>query len=93
MRTQKRLSSPVSRHPHLVTRTSSPVTVTVFPGIGAAILSHSLRAVLALPDIHKRLTDSGGEVRSGSPEQLGRHIGDEIAKWRRVVAEKKIEIQ
>ena len=63
------------------------------PRAVVARLNRELRAVLALPDIHKRLTDSGGEVRSGSPEQLGRHIGDEIAKWRRVVAEKKIEIQ
>lgn len=58
-----------------------------------ARLNRELRAVLALPDIQQRLNDSGGEVRPGSPEELGRHIADEIIKWRRVVTEKKIEIQ
>jgi len=87
------ISSPVSRHPHLVTwyRHCFPwhrhgyTVALVARGAGAARHPQG--------DIHKRLTDSGGEVRSGSPEELGRHIGHEIAKWRRAVAGKKIEIQ
>ncbi len=55
--------------------------------------NREFRAVLEMPDIRKRLEDSGGEVRPGSPEDLGRHVGGEIAKWKKVVAEKKIEVQ
>ena len=58
-----------------------------------ARLNRELRAVLELPDIGKRLVDTGGEVRPSSPDELGRHVGQEIAKWKRVVAEKKIEVQ
>ena len=56
-------------------------------------LNRELRAVLELPDIGKRLVDTGGEVRPSSPDELGRHVEREIAKWKRVVAEKKIEVQ
>lgn len=58
-----------------------------------ARLNRELRAVLELPDIGKRLVDTGGEVRPSSPDELGRHVELEIAKWKRVVAEKKIEVQ
>jgi tripartite-type tricarboxylate transporter receptor subunit TctC len=58
-----------------------------------ARLNRELRAVLGSPDITKRLVDTGGEVRPSSPEELGQHVENEIDKWKRVVAEKKIEIQ
>jgi len=32
-------------------------------------------------------------VRPSSPEEMGRHVAGDIAKWKRVVAEKKIELQ
>jgi hypothetical protein len=49
--------------------------------------------VLALPEINKRLVDTGGDVRPSTPEEMGRHVAADITKWRRVVAEKKIELQ
>ncbi len=58
-----------------------------------ARLNQEFRAVLEMPDIRKRLTATGGEVRPGPPGELRRHVGDEIAKWKKVVAEKKIEVQ
>lgn len=63
------------------------------PAPVVARLNREYRSVLALPDIRQRLTASGGEVRPGTPAELQRHVGDEIAKWKRVVAEKKIEVQ
>jgi tripartite-type tricarboxylate transporter receptor subunit TctC len=63
------------------------------PAPVVARLNREYRAVLALPDIHQRLTASGGEVRPGTPAELARHMTDEISKWKRVVAEKKIEVQ
>lgn len=62
------------------------------PPAVVARLNRELRAVLDLPEIRKRLSETGGDVRGSTPEELARHIGDEIAKWKRVVAEKKIEV-
>jgi len=63
------------------------------PAPVVARLNREYHAVLALPDIRQRLTASGGEVRPGTPAELAHHVTDEIAKWKRVVAEKKIEVQ
>jgi tripartite-type tricarboxylate transporter receptor subunit TctC len=58
-----------------------------------ARLNRELHAVLALPEVRNRLVETGGEVRPTTPEEMGRHVAAEIAKWKRVVAEKKIELQ
>ena len=76
--------------------------VTSFAGIVApdttprpviARLNRELRAVLDLPAIRKQLTDLGGELRPGTPEAMMQHVADEIAKWKRVVETRKIEIE
>ena len=41
--------------------------------------------VLALPDVKSRLDTAGMVAESSSPEQLGKIIHDEIAKWAKVV--------
>ena len=75
--------------------------VTSFAGLGVprgtpsavvARLNKEVRAVLAQPDIQKRLTDMGGQVTPTSSEQMRRHVEDEIAKWKKIVAERKIEV-
>jgi len=75
--------------------------VTSFQGIAAARgtppavvarLNRELRAILESPEIRKRLVDQGGELRSGSPEDTSRHVVGEIAKWKRIVEARKIEI-
>ena len=85
-----------------VAQTLPGYDVTSFAGLAAtggtpraviARLNRELHAVLALPEIHKRLVETGGDVRPGSPDEMGRHVASDIAKWRRVVAEKKIELQ
>ena len=85
-----------------VAQTLPGYEVTSFAGLAAprgtpraiiARLNRELRAVLGEPDMHKRFLDLGGEVRPSSPEEMGRHIEGEIAKWKRIVAEKKIDIQ
>jgi tripartite-type tricarboxylate transporter receptor subunit TctC len=76
--------------------------VTSFAGIGAtggspkpviAILNRELRAVMAGNDVIRQFTDAGGDMRPGSPEEMTRHVAEEIAKWRRVVKERKIEVK
>lgn len=85
-----------------VAQTLPGYEVTSFAGIAAARgtpqpviarLNREVRAVLALPDIHQRFVELGGTVRPSSPEEMGRHVESEIGKWKRVVAEKKIEVQ
>jgi tripartite-type tricarboxylate transporter receptor subunit TctC len=85
-----------------VAQTLPGYDVTSFAGLAAtggtpraviARLNRELHAVLALPEINKRLLETGGDVRPSSPEEMGRHVAGDIAKWKRVVAEKKIELQ
>jgi len=56
-------------------------------------LTRELRAVLDLPDIRRQFTDLGGDVKASTPEAMMQHVTDEIAKWKRVVDARKIEIQ
>ena len=76
--------------------------VTSFAGMGAtggspkpviARLNRELRAIMASNDVIKQFTEAGGDMRPGSPEEMTRHVSDEIAKWRRVVKERKIEVK
>jgi tripartite-type tricarboxylate transporter receptor subunit TctC len=55
-------------------------------------LNREFRAVLDLPEIRKQFTELGGDVKSSTPEAMMRHVEDEIAKWKRVVEARKIEI-
>jgi tripartite-type tricarboxylate transporter receptor subunit TctC len=75
--------------------------VTSFAGIGVtggspkpviAKLNRELRAVMAAGDVIKQFTEAGGDLRPGSPEEMTRHVTEEIAKWRRVVKERRIEV-
>ena len=62
------------------------------PPAVVARLNREVRAVLALPDVSKRLTDMGGTVKPTSPDEARRHVEGEIAKWKKIVAERKIEV-
>ncbi len=76
--------------------------VTSFAGMGAtggspkpviAKLNRELRAVMGGNDVIKQFTEAGGDMRPGSPEEMTRHVTEEIAKWRRVVKERKIAVK
>lgn len=41
--------------------------------------------VLELPDVRERLTAAGIEIVGSTPDELARHIRDEIPKWARVI--------
>src|SRR5687767_8000038 len=56
-------------------------------------LNREVRRILDLPDIRSRFAEWGGQAMPGSPEEMRRHVEAEIAKWKRVVAARKIEIQ
>lgn len=76
--------------------------VTSFAGIGAtagspkpviAKLNRELHAAMALSDVTRLFTEAGGDLRPGTPEDMTRHVAGEIAKWRRVVKERRIEVR
>ena len=49
-------------------------------------------AALALPDTKTRLLAQGVDIIGSSPAEFGQYLGDEIAKWRKVVREAKIRV-
>jgi tripartite-type tricarboxylate transporter receptor subunit TctC len=49
-------------------------------------LNADINAVLADPKIKARLADLGGEVFTGTPEDYGRYLAGEIARWGNVIA-------
>ncbi len=75
--------------------------VTSFAGIGTTAgapkpvvekLNRELRAIMGTAEVIKLFTEAGGDMYPNSPEATTRHIAEEIAKWRRVVKERKIEV-
>jgi tripartite-type tricarboxylate transporter receptor subunit TctC len=76
--------------------------VTSFAGIGTtggapkvviAKLNRELRAIMATNEVTKLFTEAGGDMYPQSPEATTRHIAGEIARWQRVVKERKIEVK
>lgn len=51
-----------------------------------------IAAILAAPDVKERLASSGADAAPTSPEELGRLVREEIAKWAKVVAESGAKI-
>ena len=54
-------------------------------------LSNEVQAILKQPDVAKRLQDLDAEVSSGTPEQFAEFWKREIEKYRKVIADAKIE--
>jgi tripartite-type tricarboxylate transporter receptor subunit TctC len=50
-----------------------------------ARLNAETAKVLTLPDVKSRLDATGMVPKSSSPEELGRHMHEEIEKWAKVV--------
>ena len=66
------------------------------PGIPRAIvarLNREVRVVLEDPETRKHVLALGGDVHPSTPEDMRRRVESEIAKWRRIVAERKIEVR
>jgi tripartite-type tricarboxylate transporter receptor subunit TctC len=51
----------------------------------AAFLHKELTAVLQIPIVRTRLTEEGGDVVGGTPEQFAAYIEQETVKWGKVV--------
>jgi tripartite-type tricarboxylate transporter receptor subunit TctC len=49
------------------------------------LLNKEINAVLAEPDMKRRLTEMGGMLIPGSPGEFGKLVADETEKWAKVV--------
>jgi tripartite-type tricarboxylate transporter receptor subunit TctC len=76
--------------------------VTSFAGLAApqgtprsvvTRLNREVHTVLRQPDITRRFASLGGTIRYTTPEEAARHVAGEIAKWKRIVAARRIEVQ
>jgi tripartite-type tricarboxylate transporter receptor subunit TctC len=64
------------------------------PKLPAAIverLNAAIRAVLAEPEVARRLVEAGNEVAPSSPEALGRRVKEDHARWGALVRELKLD--
>jgi tripartite-type tricarboxylate transporter receptor subunit TctC len=50
-----------------------------------ARLNQTVRDVVALPEIRRRMFELGLEARAGSPEEAAARLKDDIAKWAKVI--------
>jgi len=55
-------------------------------------LNREVRRALASPDVGQRFAEWGGTPSASSPEEMQRLVAAEIEKWKRVVAQRKIEL-
>ena len=94
--------SPVLPNVPTVTQSVPGYEATSFLGIAApratppAVvkrLNAEIRRVLALPDIAQRFADMGGTPFATGPREMERFVESEIAKWKKVVEVRKIELQ
>jgi tripartite-type tricarboxylate transporter receptor subunit TctC len=69
------------------------VTTAGTPAPTVARLNAELRKILAMPEIAKKISDLGGEVRAGSPEEFGAWMKTNIASWGAVVREAGIKLE
>ena len=56
-------------------------------------LNTELNKVLTNPDFAAKLTSEALVVMPMSPSQFGRYMADDIARWTKVVKDRKIEIE
>jgi len=68
--------------------TSAKVPAPIVRKLNSAIVES-----LKLPDVAKRLASDGSTPVGSTPEQFSAHISSEIAKWRKLVKEAKLELQ
>jgi tripartite-type tricarboxylate transporter receptor subunit TctC len=68
--------------------TSAKVPAPIVRKLNAAI-----NAALKSPDVAKRFAADGSTPAGSTPQQFSAHIQSEIAKWRKLVKEAKLELQ
>ena len=55
-------------------------------------LNAELRKVLAIPEISKKITELGGDVRTSSPQEFGGWLTKSIAEWGEIIRAENIQL-
>ena len=63
------------------------------PPAMAAKLNAEIRKILAMPEISKKITELGGDVRTSTPEEFATFMTKAIAEWGEVVKAEGIQIE
>jgi len=45
-----------------------------------------------MPDVQQRFAEQGAEVVANTPEQMGRFVRDEAAKWQKVIRDSSVTV-
>ncbi|MEI8190230.1 MAG: tripartite tricarboxylate transporter substrate binding protein [candidate division NC10 bacterium] len=69
------------------------VTTAGTPAPVVARLNAEFRKILAMPEIAKKISDLGGDVRAGSPEEFSAWLKVNIVSWGAVVREAGIKLE
>jgi len=56
-------------------------------------LNGEIRSVLQVPEVRQRLLESGLVATGAPPEEFGRFVAAESAKWQKIVKEKGIKAE
>ena len=56
-------------------------------------LNEELNAVLALPEVRDVLAREGAEPRPSTPEQFGKLIGSDLARWSKLIKDAHIKVE
>jgi tripartite-type tricarboxylate transporter receptor subunit TctC len=56
-------------------------------------LNREVRRVLTLAEVGQKFAEWGGAPSASGPEDMQRRVGEEIEKWKRVVAARNLELQ
>ena len=62
------------------------------PGAVVERLNREVRRVLELPEVGQRFAEWGGAPSPSTPEEMQSRVATEIEKWKKVVAERKLEL-
>ncbi len=55
-------------------------------------LNTAIVEALRMPDVQHRFAEQGAEVVGNTPEQMGRFVRDEAAKWQKVIRESSVTV-
>ena len=69
------------------------ITSVKVPAAIVRKLNAAINEALKSPDVAKRFAADGSTPTGSTPEQFAAHIRSEIAKWRKLVKEAKLELQ
>jgi len=55
-------------------------------------LNAAIVEALRMPDVQQRFAEQGAEVVANTPEQMGRFVRDEAAKWQKVIRDSSVTV-